>query len=89
MKVVYKLDGTDSTNMMPGRQGGEPTPQVSKAVWDGNKLNITTTANFGGNSIEIKRVVSLEGGNLVLETTLPAFGGGGQPTTAKAVYKKS
>lgn len=89
VKVVYKLDGTDSTNMMPGRQGGEPTPQVSKAVWDGNKLNITTTANFGGNSIEIKRVVSLEGGNLVLETTLPAFGGGGQPTTAKAVYKKS
>jgi hypothetical protein len=89
VKVVYKLDGTDSKNMMPGRQGGEPTEQISKATWDGAKLNITTTINFGGNAIEIKRVVSLDGGNLVLETTLPAFGGGGQPTTTKVIYKKS
>ncbi len=56
MKVVYKLDGSESTNMMPGRQGGEPTPQVSKAMWDGAKLNITTTINFNGNAIEIKRI---------------------------------
>jgi hypothetical protein len=88
VKVVYKLDGSDSTNMMPRRQGGEPIAQVSKAVWDGAKLNITTTVTFGGNSFEIKRAVSLDAGNLVLETTAPAFGGN-TPTTTKAVYKKS
>jgi len=89
VKAVYNLDGSESKNMMPGRQGGEPTPQTSKAVWEGDKLNITTTLNFGGNTIEIKRVLSLEGGNLAVETTTPAFGGGGQPSTTKLVYKKS
>jgi hypothetical protein len=34
-------------------------------------------------------VLSIEGGNLVVETTLAAFGGGGQPSTTKLVYKKS
>jgi hypothetical protein len=89
VKAVYNLDGSESKNMMPGRQGGEPTPQTSKAVWEGDKLSITTTLNFGGNSVEIKRVLSLEGGNLAVETTTPAFGGGGQPTTTKLIYKKS
>jgi hypothetical protein len=89
VKAVYNLDGSESKNMMPGRQGGEPTPQTSKAVWEGDKLSITTTLNFGGNSVEIKRVLSLEGGNLAVESTTPAFGGGGQPTTTKLIYKKS
>ena len=77
-KLVFKLDGTESKN--PGRGGAE---QVSKAVWEGQKLVITTTTPNG----DSKRVLSLEGGNLVIETTNPGREGGA-PTTSKVVYKK-
>lgn len=81
VKLVYKLDGTESKNTMQGRGGA--MEQVSKAAWVGNTLVITTTTQMG----ESKRVVSLEGGNLVIETTNPGREGG-TPTTTKAVYKK-
>ncbi len=85
--TVYNLDGTESKNMVAGRGGGEPTAQVSKAVWDGAKLVVTTTINAGGNNIEQKRVFAIEGGNLTIETTQPGRDGGpGTPT--KLVYKK-
>jgi hypothetical protein len=83
--AVYKLDGSESKNMVAGRGGQQE--QVSKAAWEGSKLTITTSLNFGGNAVEQKRVLSLEGGNLVVETTNPGFGGGA-PTTTKLVYNK-
>jgi hypothetical protein len=83
--ATYNLDGSDSKNMAQGR-GGQ-TEQVSKAAWDGSKLSITTTLDFGGNTVEQKRVLSLDGGNLVIEQTNPGRGGG-EPTTVKRVYKK-
>ena len=79
MKQVYKLDGTESKN--PGRGGADV---VSKAAWDGAKLVITTTTQNG----EQKRVLSLEGGNLVVEATNPGREGGA-PTTAKITFKKA
>lgn len=79
--ATYNLDGSESKNTVQGRGGAQE--QVSKAVWEGNKLAITTTAAFG----EQKRVLSLEGGNLVIEQTNPGRDGG-PPTTAKVVYKK-
>ena len=78
---IFKLDGSESKNMVAGR-GGQ-TEQVSKAVWEGNKLAITTAGPFG----EQKRVLSLEGGNLVVEQTV-AGRDGGAPTTTKLVFKK-
>ena len=36
VKLTYKLDGSESKNMMAGRGGGAPTEQVSKAMWSGN-----------------------------------------------------
>jgi hypothetical protein len=85
--TVYNLDGTESKNMVAGRGGGEPTAQVSKAVWDGAKLVVTTTINAGGTNIEQKRVFAMEGGNLTIETTQPGRDGGpGTPT--KLTYKK-
>jgi hypothetical protein len=84
--AVYKLDGSESKNMVAGRGGQQE--QVSKAVWEGNKLSITTTLNFGGNAIEQKRLLSIEGGNLVIEQTAPGRDGGA-PTTTKLVYKKN
>jgi hypothetical protein len=83
--AAYKLDGSESKNMVAGRGGQQE--QVSKATWDGNKLAIVTTINAGGNTIEQRRVLSMEGGNLVIEQTAPGRGGG-EPTTTKIVYKK-
>ena len=85
--TVYNLDGSESKNMVAGRGGGEPTAQISKAVWDGAKLVVTTTINAGGNNIEQKRVFAMEGGNLTIETTQPGRDGG-PGTPQKLVYKK-
>jgi hypothetical protein len=83
--TVLNLDGSESKNMVAGR-GGQ-TEQVSKAMWEGSKLVITTTANFGGNAVEQKRTLSMEGGNLVIEQSQPGRDGGA-PTVTKTVYKK-
>ncbi len=79
--ATYKLDGSESKNTVAGRGGQQE--QVSKASWDGAKLVIVTTTQFG----EQRRTLSMEGGNLVIETSQPGRDGGA-PTTAKLVYKK-
>jgi hypothetical protein len=83
--ATYKLDGSESKNTVAGRGGQQE--QVSKAMWMGNKLMITTTLNFGGNTVEQSRTLSLEGGDLVVEQTQPGRDGGA-PQTQKVVYKK-
>ena len=83
VKLVFNLDGSASTNKMMGR-GGEATDQVSKATWDGAKISIVTTTPNG----DVKRVISMEGANMVIESTVPGRDGGA-PTTNKAVYKKA
>ena len=79
--AMYNLDGSESKNTVQGRGGAQE--QVSKAAWDGAKLVITTTTQFG----EQKRTLSMEGGNLVIEQSQPGRDGGA-PTVAKLVYKK-
>jgi hypothetical protein len=77
---TYNLTG-ESRNKVMGR-GGEQE-EVTKAAWDGAKLVLTTALANG----ERKQVLSIEGGNLVIEQTQPGRGGG-EPTTTKIVYKK-
>jgi len=85
-KLVYKLDGSENKNTVAGRGGS--TEQVSKAVWTGNKLVITTTLNMGGNNFEQTMALSLDAeGVLVVETTSPGRGGG-DPTTRTQRYRK-
>jgi hypothetical protein len=84
--ATYKLDGSESKNTVTGRNGQQE--QVSKTMWMGNKLMITTTVNAGGNNVEQSQTLSLEGGNLVVERTQPARDGGA-PQTQKLVYKKN
>jgi hypothetical protein len=55
-------------------------------MWDGSKLTITTTQSFNGNTIESKDVYSMDGANLVLETTRNTPNG---PQTRMVVYAKS
>jgi hypothetical protein len=77
VKLTYKLDGSVSKNTMAGRGGGAPTEQVSKAIWAGNKLVVTTTTSAGAE----KRTFSMDGGNLVVETSAPA-------NVTKVTYQK-
>ena len=83
VKLTYKLDGSVSKNMMAGRGGGAPTEQVSKAMWAGNNLVVTTTTGAG----EEKRTFSMDGGDLVVETSAPARNGGA-PNVTKVTYKR-
>ena len=70
VKLTYKLDGSPSKNVMPGDEGGAATEQVSKATWAGTTLVVTTTTAAG----EEKRTFSMEGGNLVVQTSATARG---------------
>ena len=79
--TVYNLDGSESKNTTQGRGG--PQEQVSKAVWTGATLVVTTMTGNG----EQKRVFAMEGGNLTIETTAPGRDGG-PGTPNKVTYKK-
>jgi hypothetical protein len=84
LKTVYNLDGSESKN--PINFGGQTVDRVSKVKWDGAKLVITTTINFGGNPAETTQSWMLDGsGNLVVESSSNFTG---TPTTSKGTYKK-
>ena len=78
--LTYKLDGTESRNMMMGR-GGQPADSVSTAKWDGPKLTIVTKQEMDGQVSESTQVWTVEGSTLTVETT-NARG------TQKRVYNK-
>ena len=78
--LTYKLDGTESRNMMMGR-GGQQADSVSTAKWDGPRLTIVTKQEMGGQVTESTQVWTVEGSTLTVETT-NARG------TQKRVYKK-
>ena len=82
VKLTYKLDGSESKNMMAGRGGGAPTEQVSKAMWAGNNLVVTTTTGAG----EERRTFSMDAGYVVVETSAPARNGGA-PNITKVAYQ--
>jgi hypothetical protein len=79
--LTYKLDGTDSRNIMLG-PGGQQADSLSTARWDGGKLTIVTKQEANGQVSESTQVWSVEGSALTVETT-SARG------TQKRVYKKS
>jgi len=81
--LTYNLDGTESKN--PVTRDGQKQEQIARATWEGDKLVIATEVNFQGNTAEQRRVLSLEGGNLVIEQTNPGRNGG---PAIKVVYKK-
>jgi hypothetical protein len=88
IKSVYKLDGSESTNTM--NFGGNSVDQKSTAKWDGPKLTITTSSDFGGNQFQTTMTLSLDAsGNLTVESSRPDFQGGGAPVVTKMTYKKS
>jgi hypothetical protein len=90
-KAVYKLDGSESKNMQQGR-GGQ-TEIVSKAMWDGGKLNISTQqpGRDGGPGATQKVTVSMNAGMMEVETAVEGGGApaGGAPGGNKQTYKKN
>ena len=88
---TFKLDGSDSKNTLPPmREGGAPTDVVSKAMWDGDKIVITSsrTMNMQGTEMKIdtKRVISMAGADLQIDSTTTGMGDTPQTSTVK--YKK-
>jgi len=82
VSTIYKLDGTESVNKMMG-QGGTEVEVKSTAKWDGSKLTIMEKRPAPDGTVrETTQVWSLEGGNLVIEST-NARG------TQKRTYKKT
>jgi len=82
VKLTHKLDGSVSKNMIAGRGGGAPTEEVSKGMWAGNNLVVTATTGAG----EERRTLSMDGGDLVVETSVPARIGA--PNVTKVTYKR-
>ncbi len=82
-KVTYKLDGSVSENTLASRGDDAPTEQVSKAMWAGNKLVVTTTTRAG----DEKRTFATDGTFLVVETSAPAQSGGA-PNVTKVTYQR-
>ena len=84
-KIVsaYKLNGTESINKRTMGQMGEVEIK-SKAKFDGAKLTIVTQqpGRDGGAPIELTETWSLDGGNLVIESTNPRG-------TQTRIYKKN
>jgi hypothetical protein len=78
--LTYKLDGTQSRNMLMG-SGGQPADAMSTATWDGPRLTIVTKQEAGGQLSESTEVWSVEGSTLTVESTT-ARG------TQRRVYKK-
>jgi hypothetical protein len=82
-QLKYNLDGSESKNTMT--RDGQQIEQISTAKWEGNTLVIVTQVNFQGNTREMRRVLSMDGGNLVIDQTAPGRSGG---ATVKVAYKK-
>jgi hypothetical protein len=83
VKLTYKLDGSVSKNVLPGRGGAAPTEQVSRAMWAGNNIVVTTTIGAG----EEKRTFSRDGSDLVVETSAPAHDGSASKIS-RVTYQK-
>lgn len=68
IKTVYRLDGSDSKNVTPGRNTS--IELVSNVKWDAGKLVITTKSNFNGNTRESSQTWSIDSArNLVIDQT--------------------
>ncbi|HYN05868.1 MAG TPA: hypothetical protein VES67_00620 [Vicinamibacterales bacterium] len=91
-KLLYKLDGSETTNTIPGRVGrGAAATATSVAAWEGNTLVIKTNIPRGTppdvRTIRYREVLSIESdGRLVIEQSASLADGPTQ--TNRQVYRK-
>jgi hypothetical protein len=92
-KLTYKLDGSETTNTIPGRGGpAANATATSVAAWDGTKLVIKTNIPRGAppqvRTIRYRQVLSLEAnGRLVIEQSA-TLDDGAPPETNRIVYRR-
>jgi surface antigen len=85
--TTYLLDGSKGKSNLDFN--GNSIDRTTTLKCDGDKLLLTTVADFQGNQFETKQVWTIDpSGNLVIESTRPDFQGGGAPVTSKATFKK-
>ena len=89
-KLRYKLDGSETTNTIPGR--GAAATATSVAAWDGNKLVIKTNIPRGMppqvRTIRYREVLSIDAeGRLVIEQSA-SLDDGAPAETRRMVYRK-
>jgi hypothetical protein len=70
LTLIFKLDGSQSRNLMTG-PGGQTADTASVAKWDGPRLTIVTRREVEGQVVETTQVWSVEGNTLTVETTGP------------------
>lgn len=91
-KLIYKLDGSETKNTIPGRGGAAAdATAMSVAAWDGTRLVIKTNIPRGTppdvRTIRFREVLSIESdGRLVIEQSASLAGGPTQ--TNRQVYRK-
>ena len=88
---TLNLDGSESKTQIPGvTVEGQPLTawRTQKATWEANRLVVVARENFGGKEMEQRRVLSMDGDNLVFELIMPDPQGG-NPTVVRVVYKKN
>jgi hypothetical protein len=92
-KLIYKLDGSQTTNLIPGRVGrGAAATTTSVAAWEGAKLVIRTTIPRGTPpqvfTIRYRQELSIDPqGRLVIDQSA-ALDGGGPAETNRITYRK-
>ena len=89
-KLRYKLDGSETTNTIPGR--GAAATATSVAAWDGNRLVIKTNIPRGlppqVRTIRYREVLSIDAeGRLVIEQSA-SLDDGAPAETRRMVYRK-
>ena len=83
--VTVRLDGQESRATQAGP--GTPIPFVSRAVWEGPKLVVTTTLTTGRGPVTVKQGYSVDGEKLVLE--MAGTNADGSPSPVRtATYAK-
>jgi hypothetical protein len=93
LKFVYLLDGSESRNTI--NMGRGPQEQVSRAVWDRNRLVITTRYSFmpardaQPTTNEVTQILSLAAPASLLVETTRSGAMGGPPSTTKTTYRKN
>jgi hypothetical protein len=89
-KAVYNLDGSDSKNMMAGRNGAAGTEVISKAKLDGGKVIVSTTQDRNGTSVTTTVTYWLDGGKLMSSSlSNQPSRDGGAPVAQVRTYTKS
>jgi hypothetical protein len=92
-KQIYKLDGSETTNLSPGRVGrGAAATTKSTAGWDGAKLVIKTTIPRGTPpqvfTIRYRQELSIDSQGRLIVEQFASLDGGGPAETQRLTYRK-